>query len=140
MIPQNIEQSFQQIKRITKITIIQLLITFANIKRIHSIPHVNKTIPTSKKLTNFQNSILLASPGGLGSLARPQIVVLSGGWCNQNRGLRLGIVDSDGTICWFDFTVDSCGLVVVTSAGDAGLLELEFWTVVGWWRLVLVWC
>ena len=47
-------------------------------------------------------------------------------------------MDSDGTICWFDFTVDSYSLVVVTSAEDAGILELEFWTVVGWWRLTLV--
>lgn len=62
-----------------------------------------------------ENAILVVERGcELGSLARPRIVVLGGGWCNQNRGSRLGTVDSDGAICWFDF------------ADDVVLLELEF--------------
>ncbi|KAK9190231.1 hypothetical protein WN943_018833 [Citrus x changshan-huyou] len=41
---------------------------------------------------------------------------------------------------WRDHGLYNGGSTVVTGADEIGPLELEFWTVVGWWRLVLVWC
>lgn len=57
--------------------------------------------------------------------------MLGGDWRNQNKGSRLHTKDSDDAICWFNFVVDSGGLVVVTSVGEIDPLELEFWTMVG---------
>lgn len=82
-------------------------------------------------MASLENAILVVERGcEHGSLAPPRIVVLGGGWCSQNRGSRLGTVDTDGAICWFDFAMDSGSLVVVTAAADVVILELELWTMV----------